>query len=67
MFGCVLCLLADRGLIQGKRVGIDSTTLEASPVMRSIVHRDTGESYEKFLTGLAKASGMKTPTREDLA
>jgi hypothetical protein len=35
--------------------------------MRSIVRRDTGESYEEFLRGLAKASGMETPTREDLA
>jgi transposase len=35
--------------------------------MRSIVRRDTGESYEEFLTGLAKASGIATPTREDLA
>ena len=35
--------------------------------MRSIVRRDTGESYEEFLTGLAKASGMETPTREELA
>lgn len=35
--------------------------------MRPIVRRDTGESYEQFLTGLAKASGMTTPTREDLA
>ena len=35
--------------------------------MRSIVRRDTGESYEEFLRGLAKASGIETPTREDLA
>src|SRR6202790_687777 len=35
--------------------------------MRSIVRRDTGVSYEEFLTGLAKASGMPTPTREELA
>jgi transposase len=35
--------------------------------MRSIVRRDTGASYEEFLTGLAKASGIETPTREDLA
>jgi len=35
--------------------------------MRSIVRRDTGESYEEFLTGLAKASGIETPTREELA
>jgi len=35
--------------------------------MRSIVRRDTGESYEEFLGGLAKASGIETPSREDLA
>src|SRR4030081_2830543 len=35
--------------------------------MRSIVRRDTGESYEEFLKGLAKKSGIATPTREDLA
>jgi len=35
--------------------------------LRSIVRRDTGESYEEFLTRLAKASGIETPTREDLA
>jgi len=67
VFSWVLGLLADRGLLQGKRIGIDATTLEASAAMRSIVRRDTGESYEEFLTGLAKASGIETPTREDLA
>src|SRR5947207_13830986 len=35
--------------------------------MRSIVRRDTGESYQAFLTGLAKTSGIETPTRDDLA
>jgi transposase len=67
VFGWVLGLLADRGLIQGQRVGIDATTLEANAAMRSIVRRDTGESYEEFLTRLVKASGMETPTREELA
>jgi transposase len=67
VFGWVLGLLADRGLLQGKRMAIDATTLEANAAMRSIVRCDTGESYEEFLRGLAKASGMETPTREDLA
>src|SRR6202158_1995231 len=66
VFGWVLGLLAHRGLIKGKRIGIDATTLEANAAMRSIVRRDTGESYEEFLCGLAKASGIATPTREDL-
>ncbi len=52
--------------MQGKRIGIDATTLEANAAMRSIVRRDTGASYHEFLTGLANASGMETPTREDV-
>src|SRR6266704_1616490 len=66
VFAWVLGVLADRGLLKGKRIAIDATTLEANAAMRSIVRRDTGESYEEFLRGLAKASGMETPTREDL-
>src|SRR6266700_3095856 len=67
VFGWALGVLGDRGLLKGKRVGVDATTLEASAAMRSIVRRDTGESYEEFLRGLAKASGIETPTREQLA
>ena len=67
VFGWVLGVLADRGLVKGKRIAIDATTLEANAAMRSIVRRDTGESYEEFMRGLAKASGIETPSREDLA
>jgi transposase len=42
VFAWVLGLLADRGLLEGKRIGIDATTLEANAAMRSIVRRDTG-------------------------
>jgi transposase len=58
--------LADAGLVKGKTVGIDATTLEANAALRSIVRRDTGESYQD-LTKLAQASGIETPTRADLA
>ena len=67
VFGWVLGVLADRGLLKGQRIAIDATTLEANAAMRSIVRRDTGESYEEFLRGLAKASGIETPSREELA
>src|SRR5580704_4231508 len=67
VFSWVLGVLADRGLLKGQRIAIDATTLEANAAMRSIVRRDTGESYEEFLRGLAKASGIETPNREDLA
>lgn len=67
VFAWVLAALADSKLLKGKTIGIDATTLEANAAMRSIVRRDSGESYEQFLTGLAKASGIETPTREQLA
>src|SRR5712691_4357145 len=59
--------LVAAGLLTGRTVAIDATTLEANAAMRSIVRRDTGESYQEFLTRLAAASGIKTPTREVLA
>lgn len=59
--------LVETGLLTGKTIAIDATTLEANAAMRSIVRRDTGESYQEFLTRLAKASGIETPTRDDLA
>jgi len=67
VFRWVLELLAEKGLLKGKTVGIDATTLEANAAMRSIVRRDTGEGYEEFLRQLAQASGIATPTREELA
>jgi transposase len=67
VFRYVPKVLANHGLVDGKTVGIDSTTLEADAAMRSIVRRDTGEGYQQFLTRLAKESGVETPTRQDLA
>ena len=67
VFTWVLQRLADATLVVGRTVGIDATTLEANAAMRSIVRRDTGESYDAFLTRLAEASGLSTPTRAELA
>jgi len=67
VFTWVLQRIADAGLVQGHTIGIDATTLEANAALRSIVRRDTGETYDAFLTRLAQASGIETPTREDLA
>ena len=67
VFTWILKQLAEAGLVNGKTIGIDATTLEANAALRSIVRRDSGESYQEFLTQLAQASGIETPTREDLA
>jgi len=47
------------GLIKGKTIGVDSTTLEANAAMKSIVRRDTGESYMEYLKRLAEAEGIE--------
>src|SRR5438132_3054243 len=67
VFTWVLQCLGAAGLVKGKTIGIDATTLEANAALRSIVRRDTGENYEEFLKKLAKASGISTPARADLA
>ena len=67
MFTWVLGLLSKNDLLKGKTIGVDATTLEANAALRSIVRRDDFRSYQEFLTDLAKASGIPTPTREDLA
>jgi len=67
VFTWVLKRLTETGLLKGQTIGVDATTLEANAAMRSIVRKDTGEGYLELLTGLAKASGIATPTREDLA
>jgi transposase len=67
VFTWVLQCVSTAGLVKGKTIGIDATTLEANAALRSIVRRDSGEGYEEFLTKLAKASGIGTPTRAGLA
>jgi transposase len=67
VFTWILQVLATADLIKGKTIGIDATTLEANAALRSIVRRDSGETYHDFLTRLAQASGIETPTRADLA
>jgi transposase len=67
VFTWALKVVAASDLLRGKTVGIDATTLEANAAMRSIVRKDTGQAYDDFLKDLAKASGIETPTREELA
>ena len=54
-------------MIDGKTLGVDATTLEANAALRSIVRRDTGESYESYLKELARKSGIEEPSRADIA
>ena len=67
VFGWVLKLVAERGLVKGERIGVDGSTMEANAALRTIVRRDNGESYRAMLTRMAQESGIETPTAEDLA
>ena len=67
VFRWVLKMLGEEGLVEGKTVAIDATTLEANAAMRSLVRRDNGQKYDDYLKELAKAAGIENPTREQLA
>lgn len=67
LFTWVLARLGEAGLVKGQTIAIDATTLEANAALRQIVRRDTGETYHAFLSTLARASGIETPTRAELA
>ena len=66
VFGWVLSLVAERGLVKGERIGVDGSTMEANAALRTIVRRDSGETYRQMLTQMAKESGVETPTIDDL-
>ena len=59
VFGWVLKRLARGGLMKGKTIGVDSTTLEANAAMKSIVRRNTQESYSEYVERLAQAEGLE--------
>ena len=64
VFTFVLGEVARRGMLKGKTIGIDATTLEANAAMRSIVRRDTGESYMEYLRKLASEAGIDSTDDE---
>ncbi|MDY7091670.1 MAG: transposase [Acidobacteriota bacterium] len=67
VFDWVLAVLLKAGLLRGKTLGVDATTLEANAAMRSIVRRDSGESYPEYLQQLAEADGAVDLSRRELA
>lgn len=63
----VLKILRKHGLADAQSVCIDATTLEAKASMKSLVRRDTGQSYDDYLRQLAEAEGIENATKEQLA
>jgi transposase len=69
-FQFVLSIAAEKKLLSGRTVGVDSTTLEANAAMKSIVRRDTGEDWSEYVTRLMREEGLidpdDQPTAEEL-
>jgi transposase len=64
VFQFVLSIAALKGLLAGKTVGVDSTTLEANAAMKSIVRKDTGEDWRAYVVRLMREEGVIEPDRE---
>lgn len=64
VFQFVLKIAAEKKLLSGKTVGVDSTTLEADAAMKSIIRRDTGEDWKAYVTRLMREEGAITPKEE---
>src|ERR1700675_1701492 len=66
VFGWVLKLVAEQGLVKGDRIGVDASTMEANAALRTLVRREDGRTYREMLRQMAKESGIDTPTADDL-
>jgi transposase len=66
VFAFVLKVAVQYGLLRGKTIAVDATTLEANAAMKSLVRRDTGADWKTYVRGLAAAEGLENPTDEEL-
>jgi len=64
VFQFVLRIAAEKKLLLGKTVGVDSTTLEANAAMKSIIRRDTGEAWKEYVTRLMREEGVIEPEQQ---
>jgi transposase len=54
----LLQALRKHGLLKGKRLGIDSSVIEANASLRALEHRNTTEAYWDYVKRLAAAAGV---------
>jgi hypothetical protein len=65
VFQLVLGIVEKKGLLRGKVAGVDSTYLRADASMKTIIRKDTGQSYQDYLKKLCEEQGITNPTVED--
>ena len=66
VFAFVVKIAKSKGMVRGKTLAVDTTTLEANAAMKSIVRKDTGKGWSDYVRELAKDEGIEDPTEEDL-
>ena len=66
VFEWVVLTAHEEGVLKGRKVAIDSTTMEANAAMKSIVRKADGVTYQAYLKKLAKAEGIENPTPQHL-
>jgi len=66
VFTFVLSIAKMKKLLKGKSVAVDSTFIEADAAMKSIVRRDTGDSWKEYIRTLMAEEGIEDPTDEDI-
>jgi len=66
VFRFALRVATERGLLKGKTIAVDATTLEANAAMKSLVRRDTEEDWRTYVKRLAEEEGIEDPNDEDL-
>jgi hypothetical protein len=66
VFAFVLGIADAQGLLRGKTVAVDATTLEANAAMKAIRRKDSGDDWKEYLRKLAAEAGLEDPTDEEL-
>lgn len=56
--GVLLAALHAHGLLKGRKLGIDSSVIEANASLRGLEHRNTEESYWEYVKRLAAEAGF---------
>jgi transposase len=56
--GVLLGALHAHGLLKGRKLGIDSSVIEANASLRGLEHRNTEESYWEYVKRLAAEAGV---------
>lgn len=65
VFRFALARLGEHGLLCGRTVGIDASTIQANAALKALIRRDSGTNYQQFLDELLKAAGVEQPTAQD--